>query len=107
MSESEEDFQKKVIDLSHMNGYRVAHFRKARKKNGDWITPVSADGKGWLDLVLVNGDKGDIIFAELKSEKGKMTKEQEEWFIRLSKCSKSVYCWKPSNWDEIIRRLNR
>jgi hypothetical protein len=103
---SEESFQRAVVDLAHIFKYKVAYFRKARKKDGDWVTPVGADGKGWLDLVLVNENKHDLIFAELKSENGKMTKEQKDWFTRLGKCHESVYCWKPSDWENIVTRLS-
>jgi len=87
---TEESFQSALIDLAHVYGYRVAHFRKARKKNGGWITPVSADGKGFLDLILVNRDKKDIIFAELKSEDGRMPKSKKSglliWVNAVIRC---------------------
>ncbi|MFA5048910.1 MAG: hypothetical protein WC516_07855 [Patescibacteria group bacterium] len=104
---SEESFQRTVIDLAHTYGYKVAHFRKARKSNGDWITPVGADGKGWLDLILANKDKRDFIVAELKSEDGKMTKEQKMWFGTLKQCCHSVYVWRPSDYEDIVLRLKR
>lgn len=102
---SEEEFQQQVIDLAHYCNWTVAHFRKARTLKG-WVTPVQADGKGWPDLVLVR--HFTIIFAELKSEKGKLTPEQQNWIDLLSNVGDKdvqVYIWRPENWDKIEATL--
>ena len=42
------------------------------------------------------------IFAELKSDKGKLTPHQEEWLALLNQCtSVEAYCWKPDQLEEI------
>ena len=102
---SEADLLESVIDLAHVFGWTVAHFRPARvMKNGieTWRTPVEADGKGFPDLVLARETPNgfaDIIFAELKSERGKLTIEQKMWLQLLGK-NPAVRCfvWPPSNW---------
>ena len=73
---SESDLQAQIIDLAHLYGWRVAHFRPAQTKYG-WRTPVSADGKGFPDLCLVKG--GKLIFWEVKSGVLLLSKEQAEW----------------------------
>jgi hypothetical protein len=93
-----------VIDLGHLFGWRIAHFRPAMTKHG-WRTPVAADGKGWPDLTLTRGDR--LIFAELKSAKGRLTEEQQEWLRALQNAAE-VHVWRPSDWsDGSIERVLR
>lgn len=99
---SERDFAKQVIDLAHLYGWKIAHFRPAMTKHG-WRTPVQADGKGFFDLVMVR--KYRLIFAELKSEKGKMSYEQIEWAHALRDSCGEVYDWRPSQFEAIQRIL--
>ncbi len=56
----EADFQAQVIDLLHLHGWVVAHFRPARTAKG-WITPVAADGAGFLDLLAVHARPGRVL----------------------------------------------
>ena len=102
---SEADFQEMIIDLAHLCGYKVAHFRKARKKDGSWITPVAADGKGWPDLILCNDKTNSFIVVEVKVDTGKLTPEQAEWIKRLRACGVVAYVWFPSIWDDIVKKL--
>ena len=102
---TEEEFQRMVIEVAHAYKWVVAHFRKARTLRG-WVTPVQADGKGWPDLVLVKQSR--IIFAELKSEKGKLTPEQQVWIDLLSNVGDKdvqVYIWRPSQWEQLVEIL--
>lgn len=102
---SEENFLKQIIDLAHLYHWKVAHFRSAMRKDGSYVTPVQADGAGFPDLVLV---RDRIIFAELKSEKSKMSAQQKEWFFSLGNSHKGeVYCWRPSDWDWIVEILKK
>lgn len=71
----ESDFQRTVIEMAQHLGWRVAHFRPAQTEKG-WRTPVAADGKGWPDLVLV---RDRVLFVELKTDKGKLSLDQEQW----------------------------
>jgi hypothetical protein len=97
---SEDEFQTQVIDSAHLHGWKVAHFRKARTKDG-WITAVSADGKGWNDLFCVRPSTGHVFAAELKSARGKRTPEQIAWASWMEAVGIAAYVWKPSDWDEI------
>lgn len=101
--EKESAFQAAVIELAQMLGWKVAHFRAARTKDG-WRTPVAADGAGWLDLVLV---RERVIFAECKTERGKLGVEQEVWLVTLQEADAEAYVWRPSDWDEIEAILRR
>ena len=104
---SEREFQQQVIALAKLRGFRVAHFRPARvMRNGKetYETPVAADGKGFLDLVMLREHR--LIVAELKSEKGQLTKEQHQWIQAwLLVPGVEVYVWRPSEWSEIEKVL--
>ncbi len=101
--EKEAAFQAAVIEFAQMLGWKVAHFRAARTKDG-WRTPVAADGAGWPDLVLV---RDRVIFAECKTGRGHLGLNQVEWFQRLDRADAEAYVWRPSGWDEIEAILRR
>lgn len=96
---SEKDFQKTVIDMAHLFGWRVAHFRPAMTKRGRWVTPVQADGAGFPDLLLIKCPS--LIVAELKSDKGKPSEKQKEWLRAFNGCYVSNFVWRPSDLDAI------
>lgn len=102
---SEEQFQETVIELARRLGYKVAHFRPAMKKDGSWITPVAADGSGFVDLLLVHPIKQRVIFTELKSRQGKLTPEQLIWADILKQAKQEYYLWRPEDWEEIVNIL--
>ncbi len=98
---TEADFQTAVIDLAQLLGWRVAHFRPART-NAGWRTPVSADGKGFPDLVLV---RDRVLFVELKSETGRLSPDQRAWVAALDDAGAQAFVWRPFHWPEIERTL--
>ena len=61
---------------------------------------------GFPDLVLVNPRQGRVIFAELKTDKGRLTQQQDEWIGALRMCEQSeVHIWRPDDITEIARIL--
>jgi hypothetical protein len=59
---------------------------------------------GFPDLVLVREPR--CIFAELKTERGKLTDAQAYWIERLRGCPQlEVYLWRPSDEEEVLARL--
>jgi len=99
---SEAAFQQQVIDLAGLRGWLVAHFRVAQNSKGRWRTPVAGDGAGFPDLVLV---RDRVIFAELKSERGRTTLQQREWLQALEAAGVEVFVWRPRDWNEVERTL--
>lgn len=98
-AESEEDFQSWVIDLAHTMGWLVAHFRAARTKTG-WRTAVSADGEGFPDLLLTRG--AVTIFAETKSETGRLSPQQRVWLQTLAENPRNrCFVWRPADRPQI------
>ena len=103
--ERERDFQRAVIDLARLTGWRVHHTRPALTQRGRWLTPIQGDA-GFPDLVLVRA--GRVIFAELKRVGGKPTPAQRGWLEALQACAGvEVYLWTPNDWDAIIDALQR
>ena len=99
---TEDEFKTQVIQLAHLHGWLVAHFRPARVIVGGeetWRTPVSAHGKGFPDLVLVRG--GVVLFRELKTDRGKVSDDQRKW---LKATGGKV--WRPMHWDLIEEILS-
>lgn len=95
---SEAEFQRQVTDLATMLGWSWAHFRPARTSHG-WRTPVSGPlGAGWPDLTLIRGDR--IIFAELKSDRGRPTPDQTFALTLLSGAAET-YVWFPADLERI------
>ena len=91
-----------VVDLAHLRGWRCHHDRPARTDKG-WRTAIQGD-KGFPDLVLAR--KGRVIFAELKSETGKTTHQQNAWLAHLGH-DVEVYLWRPRDLDHIAQVLAR
>ncbi len=102
---SESAFQNKVIDLARLHGWKIHHTRPAQTRNGRWITPITGDA-GLPDLILAHPRRG-VIFAELKTEIGRLSPGQKAWVATLHDAGAEVYIWRPSMIDDIIRTLNR
>jgi hypothetical protein len=109
---SEADFTSKVIAHAQEHGWRCAHFRPARTKpyrakdgtiKQGWRTAVQGDGEGFPDLLMVRGERG--LVAELKSAKGKVTKEQRDWLAAFEFVGWDTFIWTPAAWPEIVQVL--
>ena len=101
---SERDFQDNVIELAQTLGWVVHHDRPARQGEG-WVTPIQGN-PGFPDLVLAKG--GRVIFAELKSEKGKVTDNQEAWLTAIQPdplVEPTAFVWRPSDLEQIQKVL--
>ena len=86
---SERDFQRQVVELAELTGWRTYHTYDSRRSN-----------PGFPDLVLVRPPR--VVFVELKRERGHMTTTQRQWAEDLGDCPQvEYYLWRPSDWDEI------
>lgn len=126
-------FQQQVEQLAGYYGWRFFHApdnRPVRSRRGrTYVQDVKA---GFPDLVLVRGP--ELVFAELKTDTGRIKAEQTEWITDLQAVSASVtalaehaqdqprmrrliaahglpcvevYLWRPADFDEIVERLAR
>jgi hypothetical protein len=90
---SEAQFQQRIIDYCELRGLLVFHDNDSRKNRA-----------GFPDLVIV-GAHG-VIYAELKTDTGKLRPDQETWLLALRKAGANAVLWRPSMWDHVIARLD-
>lgn len=113
---TERQFQQQVLNLATFYGWRAYHTHDSRRSQ-----------PGFPDLVLIRGP--ELIFAELKTAKGRVRTEQAEWITDLSRVhvavhnaraaaerlatptlelpAVDVYLWRPADFDELHERLAR
>lgn len=85
-------------DMCLRFGLKVAHFPKVPITRGArtyWLSPAQWDGKGWLDLFIVDPHGGGVLVREAKGEKESLTAEQREWLSWLSACGLDADVWRP------------
>lgn len=95
---TEDDLLTAVIDLCRRHRVLAHHSRPAvvgRTAAGRarWATPIQGDA-GLPDLVIV-GRRG-VLFRELKSEVGRLSKEQARWTTTLAVAGADCATWRPS-----------
>jgi hypothetical protein len=104
LPETESGFQSAVVDLARLRGWLI-HAERAARTDSGWRTPIQGDA-GFPDLVLTRD--GYLIFAELKSERGRLSDGQEAWMHALGLVSApevSVCVWRPEQWPTIETTL--
>jgi hypothetical protein len=90
---SERDLTAYVRDVARAFWWRRFH---------TWLSKHSP--AGFPDEVLCRPPR--LVFAELKSERGKLSAEQEAWLEDLRGVpGVEVYVWKPADMKEIARVL--
>jgi hypothetical protein len=92
--QSESQFQAAVVEYAERLGWLAYHTHDSRRSN-----------PGFPDLVLAR--RGRLIFAELKTEKGRLSTAQVDWLRAIEDASIEVYVWRPSLWHEIEGVLAR
>ena len=94
-AQPEKLFMNKIVRAAAAFGFSPYHTHDSRRSH-----------PGWPDLVLIDPLKQKrVIFAEIKTEKGKVTPEQQWWINSLVACGQEAYIWRPSQWDDIIATL--
>jgi hypothetical protein len=88
---TEAQWQATVISLAHNLRWRIYHTFDSRRSNS-----------GFPDLVLV---RDRIVFAELKSSRGRLTREQARWIAALGVAGAEAYVWAPSDYPQVERTL--
>jgi hypothetical protein len=46
-----------------------------------------------------------VVFAELKTQRGKTTASQEQWLTALRACGQMAFVWRPAQMQEIQQLL--
>ena len=91
---TENEFRAKVISLAHENNCLVYCVADSRTSQGD---------NGFPDLVIVG--KSNVLFAELKSERGERSPDQTTWHYRLLSVGAYSTLWRPANMKRIESAL--
>lgn len=100
----EKEFTQDVIDRAQELGWKVAHFPPIQTASGHWMTPVKADGKGWLDLFMLRRKQKMVL--ELKTET-KMSDEQVAWAVAFQEADIPTHVVIPGDWPFIIDLLTK
>jgi hypothetical protein len=99
---SEASFQAQVKSLAYIHGWSLHHSQPSMTRTGRYITTGST---GFPDIVMAHEQRG-LIFAELKTEKGKASEAQLHW-LRTLHPHAECYLWRPSDIDFIAQRLSQ
>lgn len=97
------ELQKEIVALGRALGWRVAHTPPIKTEHG-WRTAVSADGKGFPDLLMLRDRQ---IVAEVKGESDRLRPDQELWLSAFRLIGITAYVWTTASWEsgEIDRVL--
>lgn len=96
---TEREFAKQVEHLLHLFGWRWCHFEPAVRQSGQWATPLSGM-KGLPDYVAVR--RGEILFAEIKGDRGRLSPDQAEWLDELRNVrTVRAELWYPEDLPEV------
>jgi hypothetical protein len=99
---SEALFLTQVKALAFQYGWSLHHSQPSMTRTGRYITTGAA---GFPDLVLAHIERG-LVFAELKTEKGKASEPQLQW-LRTLHPHAECYLWRPSDLSFITQRLSQ
>lgn len=91
-TELEKDFQDRVTSLAVLLGWRIYSIPDSRR----------ATVAGWPDLTMWHPNKLRFFMAELKREKGRLSKAQELVIAELRDCGVEVHVWRPSDFETTI-----
>lgn len=89
---NEAQWQQRITDLCDVLRLMWYHNPDSRRSNA-----------GFPDLVIV-GPRG-MLYAELKAQHGKVTKDQRRWLDLLEHNGAEVHVWRPSDWRQVELRL--
>ena len=90
---TEAQFQRQVLQLAGLFRWACYHTHDSRRSKS-----------GFPDLVLVKPGR-PVIFAELKSDTGETSAEQDEWLTLLRTTPSQAFLWRPKDLIDIARIL--
>ena len=90
---TEKAWQQQVLEVSTLCRWQHFHVFDSRRSD-----------PGWPDLVLVR--EPELLVAELKTDRGRLTVEQARWLERLVACGVEAHVWRPRDFDEMWQRLS-
>lgn len=88
---TERQWQTKVVEAARALGWWSYHTHNSQRSD-----------PGFPDLVLV---RERVVYAELKREKGRTTKTQDQVLDLLRHAGQEVHVWRPSDWPAVLAAL--
>ena len=101
---TEAAFQAQVIQLAEMRGWLAGHFNDSRRQIRPGVFVGDSRAAGVPDLILVGRR---LVWAELKTETGKLSVGQRVWLDRLAGAGCECYLLRPGDLEEVGRVLER
>ena len=94
--ETEKQMQQRILTAAKAAGWRVYLCRDSRYTND----------AGFPDLVLASPTRDRVVFAELKSQTGRLSAAQEKWYAMLVRANTvAMEVVRPDTADDFIQRL--
>lgn len=85
------EFQRRITDLCDWLKLTWHHETDSRRTRA-----------GFPDLVIVGNA---VIFVELKSQRGRVSPEQQAWLDALMRAGVEAHVWRPDDWPLVAERL--
>lgn len=104
LSISEATWQEQVIEVAHLYGWSHLHVRRTIGRGRKWVTATNL--AGWPDLFMWHPVARRRVAAELKSEGGSTTPEQDAVLASLGAAGVEIYVWRPSDLPAVQAALN-
>ena len=107
---SERVLKNTIVTYARGYGWLVHHDLPSQRANGSWATVTQGDS-GFPDLVLVHPGntaarlQAQVIYAELKTQRGKLTAGQQGWLDALQAAGQTAVVWRPSDLQDIFTNL--
>jgi len=106
---TERELTKAIVAFARERGWLVAHFETSRamREGGGFLTAQRGD-KGFPDLVMARASR--LVFAELKTARGRVDFNQATWLNRLESVGGVVggvecYVWRPAHWPDDVAEV--
>ena len=95
---SEASLQRRVLGLARELGWLAYHTHDSRRSQ-----------PGWPDLAIVSAKRRRFLVAELKKERGVVSKDQHTWLTALAAAGIETHVWRPADLLDgtILRALTR
>ncbi|UQA93784.1 VRR-NUC domain-containing protein [Streptomyces halobius] len=92
---TEEQFRRHVRQLAALRGWALAyHTHNSRRSDA-----------GWPDEVYGHPKANRILFAELKTNTGRIRPAQRDWLRHLAACGLETALWRPRDLGLIVATL--
>jgi hypothetical protein len=90
---NERQLLRQVVDWAKTTGWLIYHTHRSD------FSPA-----GFPDLCLIRPPR--VVFAELKSDKGRLSEQQHTWLETLEACpGVETYLWRPGDLETLVRVL--